>query len=159
MQALKVPFSRVTLGSMTDEQELAEFSRRLNEICDDMQVPPKGKARQTSLAKIFDVSQKGARKWLECEGYCSIAMGKRIAAWASVSFDWLMTGEGDKRPGGESPLLVRYQKADAATRTLIDIALTHPDDPLPEGLSPSLRTLVAMARTAIANDIENNGHP
>ena len=46
-----------------------------------------------------------------------------------------------------------------ATRTLIDIALTHPDDPLPEGLSPSLRTLVAMARTAIANDIENNGHP
>ncbi len=143
---------------MTDDQALAGFSRRLNEICDDMNVPPKGKARQTSLARIFDVSQKGARKWLEGEGYCTTAMGKKIAAWAAVSFDWLMTGESEKRPGSGSPLLTRYQQADAATRTLIDIALMHPDDPLPDGLSPSLRALVAMARTAIANDLDSHGH-
>lgn len=84
-------------------------------------------------------------------------MGKRIATWASVSFDWLMTGEGEKRPGGDSPLLTRYRQADAATRALIDLALTHPDDPMPDGLSPSLRTIVAMARTAIASDLEQHG--
>lgn len=59
----------------------------------------------------------------------------------------------------QSPLVTRYQQADAATRTLIDIALMRPDEPLPDGLSPTLRALVAMARTAIANDIEPNGHP
>lgn len=156
LQVLKVPFSTVTIGSMTDDLELLAFSKRLNEVCDDMRIPPKGQARQTTLAKIFDVTQKGARKWLEAEGYCSIATGKRIATWAGVSFDWLMTGQGEKRPGGDNPLLLRYQQADDATRILIDIALTRPDAPIPDGLSPTLRTLVDMARAAIRNDIEPN---
>jgi len=142
---------------MTDDPELTAFSRRLNEVCDDMEVPPKGKARQTNLGKLFGVTQNATRKWLEAEGYCSIAMGKRIAAWGGVSFDWLMTGDGIKRPGGDNPLLLRYHQADPATRTLIDLALAQPDDPIPPGLSPSLRTLVDMARTAIRNDLEPHG--
>ncbi len=52
------------------------------------------------------------------------------------------------------PLVVRYTTADAATRTLIDIALAGPNDPLPPGLSPSLRVLVDMARTAIRAEQE-----
>lgn len=64
-----------------------------------MKVPPKGKARQTHVAKIFGVSQKGARKWLEAEGYPSTAMGKRIARWGGVTFDWLMTGDGPRTYG------------------------------------------------------------
>ena len=47
------------------------------------------------------------------------------------------------------PLVTRYANADAATRALIDIALAGPNDPLPPGLSPAMRTLVDMARTAI----------
>lgn len=88
---------------MTDDDELAAFAQRINEICDEMGVPPKGRARQTNLARQFNVSQKGARKWLEGEGYCAIPMGKRIAAWAGVHFDWLMTGTLPKRPGDPAP--------------------------------------------------------
>lgn len=138
---------------MTNDEELAAFSARINEICDDMKVPPKGEARQTALAKVFGVSQNGARKWLEAEGYCSIAKGKRIAAWSGVSFDWLMTGIGNKRPGGDDPLLARYRRADPATRTLIDMALANPDQPMPDKLSPSLRVMVDMVRTAIRNEL------
>lgn len=139
---------------MTDEQEKVAFSKRLNELCDDMGVPPKGQARQTTLAKIFKVSQNATRKWLENDGFCSLVTGKQIANWGAVSFNWLMTGEGNKRPDDESPLLRRYRSADPATRMLIDIALANPEDPLPEGLSPSLKTIVSMARAAIANDLD-----
>lgn len=47
------------------------------------------------------------------------------------------------------PLVTRYATADAATRALVDIALAGPSTPLPPGLSPAMRTLVDMARTAI----------
>lgn len=36
---------------------------------------------------------------------------------------------------------------------LIDLALANPGDPLPEGLSPSVRAMVNMARAAIGNEI------
>lgn len=49
-------------------------------------------------------------------------------------------------------LQARYAAADPATRTLVDIALARADEPLPDGLSPSMRVLVNMARTAIADE-------
>lgn len=153
VQALKVPSRSETIGSMTDEDELQAFAARVNEICDEMGVPPKGKARQTDFGKIFGVSQKGARKWLEGEGYCTIAMGKRIAAWAGVSFDWLMTGTQPKRPDDTHPLLARYRSADPATRALIDLALNQPAADVPDGLSDSLRALVTSARDYIEKQI------
>lgn len=53
-------------------------------------------------------------------------------------------------------LAARLASADDATRALVEMALSCPDEPLPEGLSPTLRTMVEMVRTAIANDIK--GH-
>ena len=50
--------------------------------------------------------------------------------------------------------MASYNSADAATRALIDIALAAPSAPLPDGLSPSLRILVDMARTAIRAEQE-----
>lgn len=77
------------------------FSDRLNTLCDGNGIPPKGKARQTKLAKLFGVSQKGARKWLEGEGYPSTEKGIEIARWANVSYDWLMTGRGARHIAAE----------------------------------------------------------
>lgn len=50
-------------------------------------------------------------------------------------------------------LQARYAAADPATRTLVDLALADPDQPLPEGLSPSLRAMVNMARAAIRDEL------
>lgn len=140
---------------MSNDQELLDFAARLNELCDDMKVPPKGKARQTTLAKLFDVTQNGTRKWLEAEGYPSTAMTKRIAAWGKVSFEWLMTGHGSKLLTGDHPLVQRYNQADASTRALIDLALAAPGEPLPAGLSPSVRAMVDMARAALREEIKH----
>lgn len=97
MQQLNVIDSGVTIGCMKEKNDLVSFAKRLNEICDDMDVPPKGKARQTALAKTFDVSQNGARKWLEAEGYPTFAMCQRIAEWADVSIEWFVMNRGPKK--------------------------------------------------------------
>lgn len=78
------------------EQKLG-FASRLNEVCDDMKLPARG--RQSALAKLFDVGPKAARKWLVGEGYPETEMSVRIATWGNVSFNWLMAGIGPKREG------------------------------------------------------------
>lgn len=81
---------------MVIDQEKQQFSARLNELCDEKSVPPKGKARQTILARTFRVTQKGARKWLEAEGFPSQKKGIEIALWGGITYEWLMTGRGPK---------------------------------------------------------------
>lgn len=75
------------------------FARRLNEICDDLEVPPKHHARQIVVGKRFGVSPRGAAKWLEGESTPSYERCVEIAEWGEVSFEWLMTGRGAKRLG------------------------------------------------------------
>jgi transcriptional regulator with XRE-family HTH domain len=173
-QQLIVIDSNVTIGCMTDDSEKAAFALRLNEICDDMDVPPKGRGRQTVLKTVVDLSQNAVLKWLEGEGYPSLENARRLAVWANVHIEWLLSGRGPKRIG-EYPIsgiengqqsasthaaspdehfVASYNSADAATRALIDIALAAPSAPLPDGLSPSLRILVDMARTAIRAEQE-----
>lgn len=94
-QLIVIPLD-VTIGCMTEADELTAFAARLNELCDAMDVPPKGKARQSAVAREFGVSQNGARKWLEAEGYPALSMAKRIATWAGVQVEWLLTGRGNR---------------------------------------------------------------
>lgn len=79
------------------------FARRLNELCDEKGVPPKHHARQIVIGKLFDVSANGARKWLEGESTPQYETCVKIAEWAGVNFEWLMTGRGLKRPGDLYP--------------------------------------------------------
>lgn len=83
-QELTVPTDGGTLSRMDTNAEKSAFAARLNEICDDQKIPPKGHARQTTLAKVFGLTQKGVRKWLEGEGYPSLEMCRRIAMWGDV---------------------------------------------------------------------------
>lgn len=100
-QELRVPRRPPILDNVVNEREKIEFADRLNTICDERGIPPKGQARQVTLAKILQVSQKGARKWLEGEGFPSTARAIEIARWGRVSYEWLMTGRGNKYPTTE----------------------------------------------------------
>lgn len=72
------------------------FAERLNELCDEHKLPPKGKGRQVEVARMFDVSQKGARKWLEGEGLPTLEKTIEIAQRFGVQTEWLLSGRGDK---------------------------------------------------------------
>lgn len=87
----------VTKQSRTIEPMVTkvEFSKRLNMALDAFGVPPKGKGRQTQTAKIFGVGQKGARKWLEGEGFPSSEKMAEIASRLGVRLDWLASGRGE----------------------------------------------------------------
>ena len=83
---------------MEEDKERRAFAKRLNDICDAMDVPPKGKNRQAELARIMGVSQKGARKWLEGEGLPTLEKCIALARWAGVGTEWLLTGRGPMEP-------------------------------------------------------------
>lgn len=75
--------------------EKAEFSKRFNMVLDYLDIAPKQKCRQVVVAKMFSVSQKGARKWLEGE---AIPESKRIPEFierlksARITGEWLFHG-------------------------------------------------------------------
>lgn len=104
---------------MQTETERVAFSTRLNEALDDMGFPPKGKGRQVEVGKRWGVSQKGARKWLEGEGFPEIDTAIRIAADCKVAFEWLMTGRGPKRlPEMQTEALVSGLPEEVANETI-----------------------------------------
>jgi hypothetical protein len=78
---------------VTDDKQA--FSNRLNAILDLAGFAPKGKGRQGDLGKIFKVTQKGARKWIEGESYPTldklIAITQHFRS-TGVTIDWLLTG-------------------------------------------------------------------
>jgi SOS-response transcriptional repressor LexA len=80
-----------------------EFSHRLNAILDYISFHPKGEDRQGQLGKLFGVTQKAARKWLEEEGFPKQARHQEIIEklnekGAQVSGEWLFYGDQTKAP-------------------------------------------------------------
>ena len=77
------------------------FSDRFSAILDSAGIPPKGKNRQGIVAKLFDVSDKAARKWLEGE---SIPKTSRLAGMVEqlkatgATVEWLLTGNPSYAP-------------------------------------------------------------
>ncbi len=101
-QALIVLGSTPILEPMVTDDERAAFSRRLNEACDDAGLPAKGQGRQLAVAKLFHVTQKGARKWLEGEAVPHTKRLPQIAERLGVTVEWLLTGAAPKKAGAAS---------------------------------------------------------
>lgn len=78
---------------MVNDSKIA-FATRLNHALDLNQVPPKGKGRQLTVAKMFGVSQKGASKWLEGQAYPDLQKIAVIANRLNVNIEWLTYGTG-----------------------------------------------------------------
>ncbi|CAK0741326.1 hypothetical protein CCP4SC76_100008 [Gammaproteobacteria bacterium] len=92
----------VTQNSTTEfnmSDDSSSFSFRLNAALNHCQVPAKGQGRQTFVAKMFDVSQNGARKWLEGEGMPKTERIMQIAQRLGVRAEWLLSGQGDMLDG------------------------------------------------------------
>jgi transcriptional regulator with XRE-family HTH domain len=121
-QVLIVPRRFGTFGSMNHGTKSA-FSSRLNEALDDAGVPPKFDGRQVAVAKMFGVSQKGARKWLEGEGLPTLEKCIEIATRLNVHVEWLATGRGPKREG-ESALDALPAQDKQETFDFIEFKLT-----------------------------------
>jgi transcriptional regulator with XRE-family HTH domain len=87
-----------------DEEKMA-FSKRLHEICEEMELPVLNKGLQQELARIFNVRYQSTQKWLDGTGYPVKDKAQRIASWAGVTFDWLMTGALPKKSNQQGVVL------------------------------------------------------
>lgn len=84
---------------VTDDEKRA-FSERLNLVLDEEGLPPKGNGRHNKLAKDWNLSANGVRKWLEADGIPETSRLIAIAKRYRVNFEWLATG---RDPGTLQP--------------------------------------------------------
>jgi transcriptional regulator with XRE-family HTH domain len=79
---------------MAHDQALEGFAQRLRELCEDKELPERG--RQSRLGQRFKVSQQAARKWLDGLNYPDMRTIVAIAEWGEVNVNWLLQGVGPK---------------------------------------------------------------
>lgn len=98
--------SKTVVNSETDLAKQA-FAERLNLAMELAGYPVRGRARV--LSKKFDVSDKGAGKWIKGEAIPETAKIPLIAAFLNVNSEWLLSGVGTmKRQWHERNGLVGY---------------------------------------------------
>lgn len=78
---------------MVNNKMSQEFSNRLNQLLDAAKIAPHGKGRQLELAKLVNVSQVAARKWLVGEAIPTRPRAAEIAEKLNCSPTWLLYGE------------------------------------------------------------------
>lgn len=74
--------------------EKAAFVARLIEIVTLLKYPEHG--RQTMLAQRYKLAQPSVRKWFTGEAMPSYEIAIDLCKRALVSYEWFMTGRGDK---------------------------------------------------------------
>lgn len=79
---------------MANLEDKISFSKRLDHALDLYGVPPKGKGRQVTVGKMFNVSQKAANKWLEGISLPDTMRIAIIAEKLNVNVEWLTYGTG-----------------------------------------------------------------
>ncbi len=125
----------------------ARFNQALDELPAGQRPPRKGAGRQSFVARMFHISQKGARKWLEGEAMPRLSRIPQIAGKCGVNGEWLLTGQGAMRPADSdanpvnSPASASLIRAD--TRRLIaQISRAETDGQLSEADIAAIENIV-----------------
>lgn len=85
--------------AFTDNEKLRQqFSARLNEACDDSDLPPPSEGRATVIQQELSrrakpISLPAVIKWLEADAIPGAANLKALAEWLGVRREWLQYGE------------------------------------------------------------------
>lgn len=79
---------------LTELQDKIAFAKRLDHALDLNGIPAKGKGRQITVGRIFNVSQKAASKWLEGVSLPDTMRIAVIAERLKVNVEWLAYGAG-----------------------------------------------------------------
>jgi hypothetical protein len=74
--------------------ERQQFVERLVEIVTHLKYPEHG--RQTALAKRYKLKQPSVRKWFTGDAMPSYEIAVDLCKRAMVSYEWLMSGRGNK---------------------------------------------------------------
>jgi hypothetical protein len=102
---------------MVTNDRNTEFSQRLNAVLDHIDFAKKGEARQKKLGELFNVGEKGARKWIENEGMPRQSRHQDIIEklnemGAEITGEWLFYGDTAKAPIWYKHLMGIKEKAE-----------------------------------------------
>ena len=78
---------------MQDAEKIRQnFSKRLNELLDERDYLPRGRAQRLVRELKLDITDRAVNKWLKGESMPDVGNMRIIANFFGVSFDWLATG-------------------------------------------------------------------
>ncbi len=92
---------------MKEDSVHFSFAARLDEVCDDMELPERGRAK--ALGALFGVSYQAAQKWLDGLSFPTTETVIDVATWADVNVNWLLRGSGAKREAPANATIVVAQ--------------------------------------------------
>lgn len=117
----------------------AEILKRIKKIFEGL--------TQTEIAKICGISQPAVNKYFKKGIIPSYIIMLRIATYARVSLDWLLTGEEPKEPWAAA---VREEE-DLYKAPPISISTNaHWKEPLPQQISDKGRIFIPMVSESVA---------
>lgn len=76
--------------------EKMKFSKRLNEVLDEVGFPQAGHGRQTALGNLLDVRPELVGQWLKGESYPKTSKLVKLAQTVGIRSNWLLSGIGQK---------------------------------------------------------------
>lgn len=79
--------------SLQIEKVKEDFARRLHKAMDKKGYPQRGRAR--ILSKKFDISDKGAGKWLNGDAIPETSKIPLLAEFLDINSEWLLSGTGE----------------------------------------------------------------
>lgn len=95
---------------MSITPEKLAFLARLNEVVAMLDYPERGK--QTQLAARYNVTQGACRKWFAGEAMPSYEICLDLCKRAKVTYEWLMTGRGQKLLATSSVVTIEERPAE-----------------------------------------------
>ena len=111
---------------MNTNNERNVFSRRLNELCNEKHLPVYG--RQSIIRDYFNsirikISQESVRKWLTGESIPRHEKLIILCGYFDVSYEWLLTGKGEKRKSLADKSAKTYIVSDPKKQAIIEMIL------------------------------------
>lgn len=85
--------------SIITDKVKSDFAQRLNQAMDEKGYPVRGRANV--LSQIFDISNKGAGKWLKGEALPETSKFPVLADLLGVKTEWLLSGGSGKDTKGQ----------------------------------------------------------
>lgn len=89
-----------TMAPTKKHDGMKEFVARLNEACDEANLPAYG--RQSQIARALQIDPTAVKKWFHGIGHPSITHGNSLCDFLGIHLNWLYQGKGPKR-GNTNP--------------------------------------------------------
>lgn len=95
-QQLIVSLFNTTISCMGTIKERSQIADRLKELCEENDIPQRGRAHRLKEKLNLGLSWQAVKKWLDGESDPRKGHAEAICCYFGVNYEWFTTGNGPK---------------------------------------------------------------